>query len=87
MKFKESNRNHQVGKDKGKPILVPDKKSKEDIPEKVKKFFDESYSFLENLVGKDNVVYAKIQDDYNKFITEKGYNLFRGVIGDNKINN
>lgn len=171
MKFKESNRNHQVGKDKGKPILVPDIKSKEDIPEKVKKFFDESYSFLENLVGKDNVVYAeihydedtphlhfyfmpivnvvkrkvfetdsngnivyregidkkgnkkmypvqkkdingknifkteigkflncdqfwknlggktsyaKIQDDYNKFITEKGYNLFRGVIGDNK---
>lgn len=171
MKFKESNRTHQVGKDKGKPILVPDIKSKEDIPEKVKKFFDESYSFLENLVGKDNVIYAeihydedtphlhfyfmpivsvvkrkvfetdsngnivyregidkkgnkkmypvqkkdingknifktetgkflncdqfwknlggktsyaKIQDDYNKFITEKGYNLFRGVIGDNK---
>ena len=171
MKFKESDRTHQVGKDKGKPILVPDIKSKEDIPEKVKKFFDESYSFLENLVGKDNVVYAeihydedtphlhfyfmpivsvvkrkvfetdsngnivyregidkkgnkkmypvqkkdingknifktekgkflncdqfwknlggktsyaKIQDDYNKFITEKGYNLFRGVIGDNK---
>lgn len=171
MKFKESNRTHQVGKEKGKPILVPDIKFKEDIPEKVKKFFDESYSFLENLVGKDNVIYAeihydedtphlhfyfmpvvnivkrkvfetdsngkivyregidkkgnkkmypvqkkdingknifktetgkflncdqfwknlggktsyaKIQDDYNKFITEKGYNLFRGVIGDNK---
>ena len=171
MKFKESNRTHQVGKDKGKPILVPDIKSKEDIPEKVKKFFDESYNFLEQLVGKDNVVYAeihfdedtphlhfyfmpivnvvkrkvfetdkdgnliyregidkkgnkkmypvqkkdengknifkteegkflncdqfwktlggktsyaKIQDDYNKFITEKGYNLYRGNIGDNK---
>lgn len=171
MKFKESNRTHQVGKDKGKPILVPDIKSKEDIPEKVKKFFDESYSFLENLVGKDNVIYAeihydedtphlhfyfmpivsvvkrkvfetdsngnivyregidkkgnkkmypvqkkdingknifktetgkflncdqfwknlgskvsyaKIQDDYNKYITEKGYKLFRGNIGDNK---
>lgn len=171
MKFKDSGRTHQVGKDKGKPILVPDMKSKEDIPEKVMGFFNESYNFLEQLVGKDNVVYAeihfdedtphlhfyfmpivnvvkrkffetdkdgnliyregidkkgnkkmypvqkkdengknifkteegkflncdqfwktlggktsyaKIQDDYNKFITEKGYNLYRGNIGDNK---
>lgn len=171
MKFKDSGRTHQVGKDKGKPILVPDIKSKEDIPEKVMEFFNESYNFLEQLVGKDNVVYAeihfdedtphlhfyfmpivnvvkrkvfetdkdgnliyregidkkgnkkmypvqkkdengknifkteegkflncdqfwktlggktsyaKIQDDYNKFITEKGYNLYRGNIGDNK---
>ena len=171
MKFKDSGRTHQVGKDKGKPILVPDIKSKEDIPEKVMGFFNESYNFLEQLVGKDNVVYAeihfdedtphlhfyfmpivnvvkrkvfetdkdgnliyregidkkgnkkmypvqkkdengknifkteegkflncdqfwktlggktsyaKIQDDYNKFITEKGYNLYRGNIGDNK---
>lgn len=171
MKFKDSGRTHQVGKDNGKPILVPDIKSKEDIPEKVMGFFNESYNFLEQLVGKDNVVYAeihfdedtphlhfyfmpivnvvkrkvfetdkdgnliyregidkkgnkkmypvqkkdengknifkteegkflncdqfwktlggktsyaKIQDDYNKFITEKGYNLYRGNIGDNK---
>ena len=171
MKFKDSGRTHQVGKDKGKTILVPDIKSKEDIPEKVMGFFNESYNFLEQLVGKDNVVYAeihfdedtphlhfyfmpivnvvkrkvfetdkdgnliyregidkkgnkkmypvqkkdengknifkteegkflncdqfwktlggktsyaKIQDDYNKFITEKGYNLYRGNIGDNK---
>lgn len=171
MKFKDSGRTHQVGKDKGKPILVPDIKSKEDIPEKVMGFFNESYNFLEQLVGKDNVVYAeihfdedtphlhfyfmpivnvvkrkvfetdkdgnliyregidkkgnkkmypvqkkdengknifkteegkflncdqfwktlggktsyaKIQDDYNKFITEKGYNLYRGNIDDNK---
>ena len=171
MKFKDSGRTHQVGKDKGKPILVPDIKSKEDIPEKVIGFFNESYNFLEQLVGKNNVVYAeihfdedtphlhfyfmpivsvvkrkvfetdkdgnliyregidkkgnkkmypihkkdengknifkteegkflncdqfwktlggktsyaKIQDDYNKFITEKGYNLYRGNIGDNK---
>ena len=171
MKFKDSGRTHQVGKDKGKPILVPDIKSDEDIPEKVKNFFNDSYNFLENLVGKDNVVYAqihydedtphlhfyfmpivnevkrkvfetdmngnivyregidkkgnkkmypvqkkdnngknifkteigkflncdqfwktlggktsyaKIQDDYNKYITEKGYHLFRGNIGDNK---
>lgn len=171
MKFKESDRTHQVGKDKGKPILVPDIKSNDDIPEKVKDFFKDSYNFLEKLVGKDNIVYAevhydedtphmhfyfmpivnevrrkvfetdssgsiiyregidkkgnkkmypvqkkdkngknifktekgkflncdqfwkalggktsyaKIQDDYNKYITEKGYKLFRGNIGDNK---
>ena len=35
MKFKESNRTHQVGKDEGKPILIPDIKSKEDIPKKL----------------------------------------------------
>lgn len=171
MKFKDSGRTHQVGKDKGKPILVPDIKSDDDIPEKVKNFFNDSYNFLENLVGKDNVVYAqihydedtphlhfyfmpvvnevrrkvfetdmngniiyregidkkgnkkmypvqkkdkngknifktetgkflncdqfwkalggktsyaKIQDDYNKYIAEKGYHLFRGNVGDNK---
>ena len=29
--------------------------------------------------------YAQIQDDYNKFITEKGFNLDRGEIGANKF--
>lgn len=38
--------------------------------------------FWKALGGK--VSYAKIQDDYNKYITEKGYKLFRGNIGDNK---
>ena len=38
--------------------------------------------FWKTLGGKTS--YAKIQDNYNKFITEKGYNLFRGNIGDNK---
>lgn len=171
MKFKESDRIQQVGKDKGKPILVPDIKSIEDIPQKVMDFFNNSYKFLEELVGKDNIVYAeihfdedtphlhfyfmpvvnevkrkvfetdkngnivyregtdkkgnkkmypmqkkdengnnifrtekgkflncdqfwkslggktsyaKIQDNYNKFINQKGYNLYRGNIGDNK---
>lgn len=171
MKFKDSDRVYQVGKDKGKPIQVPDIRNDDDIPQRVKDFFNDSYNFLENLVGKENVVYAqvhydedtphlhfyfipvvnevkrkvfetdtngniiyregidkkgnkkmypvqkkdengknifktetgnflncdqfwkalggktsyaKIQDDYNKYITEKGYNLFRGNIGDNK---
>ena len=63
MKFKDSGRTHQVGKDKGKAILVPDIKSNDDIPEKVKNFFNDSYNFLENLVGKDNVVYAQVHYD------------------------
>ena len=172
MKFKESDRIYQVGKKKGQPILIPDIKTENDIPEKVKKFFDDSFQFLENLVGKENIVYAeihydedtphmhfyflpivdevrrkvfetdkngnlikhevigkdgnkkllpiqkkdangknmyvvekgkflncdqfwknkggktsyaKIQDDYNKFITEKGFNLYRGNIGTNVL--
>ena len=170
MKFKESDRVYQVGKKKGRPVLVPDIKTSNDIPDKVKNFFDEGYTFLEQLVGKENIVYAevhydedtphmhfyflpvvtevrrkvfetnsngtiikhevvgkdgitklvpiqkkdengkimyttekgkflncdqfwkdkggktsfaKIQDDYNKYITEKGFNLYRGNIGDN----
>lgn len=172
MNFKESDRTYQVGKKKGQPILIPNIKSKEDIPKKVKTFFDDSYKFLEKLVGKENIVYAevhydedtphmhfyflpivnevkrkvfetdkngnlikhevigkdgnkkllpiqrkdengknmfviengkflncdqfwknkggktsyaKIQDDYNKFITEKGFNLYRGNIGANAL--
>lgn len=170
MKFKKSGRKIQYGDHKGEDILIPDIKSENDIPEKVKTFFDDSYEFLENLVGKENIIYAeihydedtphmhfyflpvvnqvrrkvfetdkdgnlikhevvgkdgnkkllpiqkkdadgknmftiengkflncdqfwkelggkasfaKIQDDYNKFITDKGYKLFRGKIGDN----
>ena len=63
MKFVDSGRTHQVGDNKGKPILVPDIKSNDDIPEKVKVFFNESYNFLESLVGKDNIVYAEIHYD------------------------
>ena len=170
MKFEDSGRIHQKGKNKGKPILVPVIKSENDIPEKVKQFFDDSYLFLEKLVGKENIVcaqihydedtphmhfyflpvidevkrkvfekdkdgnlikhevigkdgnkkylpiqkkdengnnifeiekgkflncdqfwknlggkasFARIQDKYNDFITSKGFNLFRGVIGNN----
>lgn len=170
MKFKESDRIYQVGKKKGQPVLVPDIKTDNDIPEKVKQFFNDSYNFLEQLVGKENIVYAevhydedtphmhfyflpvvnevrrkvfetdnngiiikhevvgkdgiarlvpiqkkdkdgknmyttekgkflncdqfwkdkggkasfaKIQNDFNKYITEKGFNLYRGNIGDN----
>lgn len=170
MNFKSSGRKIEYGKNKGKDILIPDIKDEKDIPEKVKTFFKDSYDFLEYLVGKENIVYAKvhydedtphmhfyfipvvnevkrkvfetdsngnlvkhevigkdgikkllpiqkkdangknmfttekgkfvncdqfwkekggkasyakIQDDYNKYINDKGYNLFRGNIGDN----
>ena len=63
MKFKASDRTHQVGKEKGKPILVPDIKTDEDIPQRVKDFFNDSYHFLENLVGKDNVIYVQVHYD------------------------
>ena len=170
MNFKASGRKIEFGKNKGEDILIPDIKDEKDIPQKVKTFFKDSYDFLENLVGKENIVYAevhydedtphmhfyfipvvnevkrkvfetdskgnlikhevtgkdgikkllpiqkkdangknmfttekgkfvncdqfwkekggkasyaKIQDDYNKYINDKGYNLFRGNIGDN----
>ena len=170
MNFKPSDRKIEYGKNKGEDILIPDIKNEKDIPEKVKTFFKDSYDFLEDLVGKENIVYAevhydedtphmhfyfipvvnevkrkvfetdskgnlvkhevtgkdgikkllpiqkkdangknmytiekgkfvncdqfwkekggkasyaKIQDDYNKYINDKGYNLFRGNIGDN----
>ena len=170
MNFKPSGRKIEYGKNKGEDILIPDIKGEKDIPEKVKTFFKDSYDFLEDLVGKENIVYAevhynedtphmhfyfipvvnevkrkvfetdskgnlikhevtgkdgikkllpiqkkdasgknmfttekgkfvncdqfwkekggkasyaKIQDDYNKYINDKGYNLFRGNIGDN----
>jgi len=63
MKFKDSGRKHQIGAYKGKPILVPDIKSNDDIPEKVKDFFNQSFNFLENLVGKENIVYAEVHYD------------------------
>lgn len=170
MNFKASGRKIEFGKNKGEDILISDIKDEKDIPEKVKTFFKDSYDFLEDLVGKENIVYAevhydedtphmhfyfipvvnevkrkvfetdskgnlikhevtgkdgikkllpiqkkdangknmfttekgkfvncdqfwkekggkasyaKIQDDYNKYINDKGYNLFRGNIGDN----
>ena len=170
MNFKPSGRKIEYGKNKGEEILIPDIKDEKDIPEKVKTFFKDSYNFLEDLIGKENIVYAevhydedtphmhfyfipvvnevkrkvfetdskgnlvkhevigkdgikkllpiqkkdasgknmfttekgkfvncdqfwkekggkasyaKIQDDYNKYINDKGYNLFRGNIGDN----
>ena len=40
-----------------------DIKSKDDIPEEIIKYFDESYNFLKELVGEENIVMAKVHFD------------------------
>ena len=61
--FKESNRIYQSGDKKGQNILVPDIKSKDDIPSEVTKYFDCCMKFLKDLVGKENIVMAQVHYD------------------------
>lgn len=61
--MKDTGRVHVEGKHIGEPIFCPDIKSKEDIPEPVLEYFNESYRFLSNIVGKENVVYAVVHFD------------------------
>ena len=61
--FKESNRIYQSGDKKGQNILVPDIKSKDDIPSEVTKHFDCCMNFLKHLVGKENIVMAQVHYD------------------------
>ena len=61
--IKDTGRVHVEGNHIGEPIFCPDIKTKEDIPEKVLEYFDESYRFMSNIVGKENVVYAGVHFD------------------------
>ena len=61
--FKESDRIYQSGDKKGQNILVPDIKSKDDIPSEVTKYFDCCMKFLKHLVGKENIVMAQVHYD------------------------
>ena len=61
--MKDTGRVHVEGKHIGEPIFCPDIKSKKDIPEPVLEYFNESYRFLSNIVGKENVVYAGVHFD------------------------
>lgn len=61
--MKDTGRVYVEGKHIGEPIFCPDIKSKEDIPEPVLEYFNESYRFLSNIVGKENVVYAGVHFD------------------------
>lgn len=61
--FKETDRVYQSGDKKSQNILVPDIKSKYDIPYEVTKYFDCCMKFLEDLVGKENIVMAQVHYD------------------------
>lgn len=61
--FKETDRIYQLGDKKGQNILVPDIKSKDDIPYEVTKYFDCCMKFLEDIVGKENIVMAQVHYD------------------------
>lgn len=61
--MKDTGRVHVEGKHIGEPIFCPDIKSKEDISDKLLEYFNESYQFLSNIVGKENVVYAGVHLD------------------------
>lgn len=173
MKFKDSGRTYHTGDKKGQAVMIPDIKSKEDIPNAVSYFFDSCMEFLKKYVGEENILLSQIhydedtphlqayfvpvvskvkrkcfvkdgngnvvkeevkkkygttsivpkllrddkgkivyeevngkflncdqfwkdkggklsfhqmQNDFNKFITEKGFNLYRGDVGSNKEN-
>ena len=61
--FKETYRKYKTGKKEGQNIWTPDIKSKDDIPEEVIKYFDESYNFLKKLVGEENIVMVQVHFD------------------------
>lgn len=63
LSFKETDRKYKTGKKEGQNIWTPDIKSKDDIPEEVIKYFDESYNFLKELVGEENIVMAQVHFD------------------------
>ena len=65
------------------PKLLRDDKGKI-IYEDVKGLFLNCDQFWKDKGGK--LSYSKMQDEFNKFITEKGFNLYRGDIGSNKEN-
>lgn len=173
MKFKDSGRTYHTGDKKGQAVMIPDIKSKDDIPKAVSYFFDSCMEFLKEYVSEENILLSQIhydedtphlqayfvpvvnkvkrkcfvkdkngnvvkeeikkkdgttstvpkllrddkgkivyeevngkflncdqfwkdkggklsfhqmQNDFNKFITEKGFNLYRGDVGSNKEN-
>ena len=61
--FKESDRIYQSGDKKGQNILVPDIRTKNDIPYEVTKYFDCCMKFLEGIVGKENIAIAQVHYD------------------------
>ncbi|MFI3260662.1 MAG: plasmid recombination protein [bacterium] len=63
MKFKETDRFYQTGDKKGVVVKVPDINNESDIPEAVSNYFNYCMEFLENYVGKDNIILSEVHYD------------------------
>ena len=63
MKFKDSGRTYHTGDKKGQAVMIPDIKSKEDIPNAVSYFFDSCMEFLKKYVGEENILLSQIHYD------------------------
>ena len=63
MPFRNSFRKYQSGDKEGQDIMVPDIKSKNDIPDEVTRYFDCCMDFLKALVGEENIVMAQVHYD------------------------
>lgn len=63
MKFKDSGRTYHTGDKKGQAVMIPDIKSKEDIPNAVSYFFDSCMEFLKEYVGEENILLSQIHYD------------------------
>lgn len=63
MPFRNSFRKYQSGDKEGQDIMVPDIKSKDDIPDEVTRYFDCCMDFLKDLVGEENIVMAQVHYD------------------------
>ena len=63
MEFIDSGRTYHTGDKKGQSVLVPNIKSKEDIPNAVSYFFDSCMKFLKDYVGEENIILAQVHYD------------------------
>lgn len=61
--MKDTGRVYVEGNHAGESVFCPDIKFKEDIPEKMLEYFNESYRFLSKYVGEENVVYVGVHLD------------------------
>lgn len=63
MNFIDSGRTYHTGDKKGQSVMIPNIKSKEDIPNTVSFFFDCCMEFLKDYVGEENIVLAQVHYD------------------------
>lgn len=63
MNFKDSGRTYHKGDKQGQAVMIPDIKSKEDIPNAVSYYFDSCMDFLKEYVGEENILLAQIHYD------------------------